>query len=127
AEDAADETVAQPLSLHVVAFSLPGTSVAAWQQRCVADGTGISFELDVDHRRVAEGRSVERWASASRCPSRSSLQKRARASAQRRMNSVPRSPVHQSLPLSCPRGSQTLLSPIRQSRAGAVDLMTRTS
>ena len=35
----------------------------------------------LDHRSVAEGRSLERWASASRCPSRSSLQKRARASA----------------------------------------------
>ena len=27
------------------------------------------------------------------------------------MNSLPRSPVHQSLPLMCPRGSQTLLPP----------------
>src|SRR5262249_28092663 len=40
------------------------------------------------------------------------------------MNSLPRSPVHQSLPAMCPRGSHTFLSAIRQRRAGAGDLMT---
>jgi len=43
------------------------------------------------------------------------------------MKSLPRSPAHQSFPLMCQRGSHTLLSPIRQNRAGAVDLMTLTS
>src|SRR5882724_11696746 len=43
------------------------------------------------------------------------------------MNNLPRSPLHQSLPLMCRRGSQTFLPPIRQSRAGAVELMILTS
>jgi hypothetical protein len=43
------------------------------------------------------------------------------------MKSLPRSPALQRLPLMCPRGSQTFLSPIRQNIAGAVDLMILTS
>jgi hypothetical protein len=54
-----------------------------------------------------------------------SIRCRSRAT-QRRMNSSPRSPVHQSLPAMCPRGSHMFLSAIRQNRAGAVDLMTLT-
>src|SRR5881628_3458744 len=45
---------------------------------------------------------------------------------QRRIRSVPRSPMLESLPLMCRRGSQTLLPPTPQSRAVAVELMTVT-
>jgi hypothetical protein len=77
-----------------------------------------------------------RWSAAGRRSSdgtadriagrRASIRFRSRAT-QRRMKSLPRSPLHQSLPLMCPRGSQTLLSLIRQSNAGAVERMTLTS
>jgi len=45
---------------------------------------------------------------------------------QRRIRSVPRSPMQESLPLMCRRGSQTLLPPTPQNRAVAVELMTVT-
>jgi len=43
-----------------------------------------------------------------------------------RIRSVPRSPMLESLPLMCRRGSQTLLPPTPQNRAVAVELMTVT-
>src|SRR5438309_3219044 len=45
---------------------------------------------------------------------------------QRRIRRVPRSPMQESLPLMCRRGSQTLLPPTPQNRAVAVELMTVT-
>src|SRR5207249_617469 len=76
---ATEEAFAQPLSLHLLAFSL------CWgRSRPGSDDASPA----VDHRRAAEGRA----ASASRCPSRSSLQKRARAAAHR-LSSVCCSPL----------------------------------